>query len=165
MSQPSGESPGDDGSPLLKASRQAQILSAASRRMMGYVKAFPSTLERGQASSSQALPTLIERIATYFRKEMLDGEFSLDPVGSFIVDRSLRADEVSEIERGLLLGALLYVGGSELDVPESVLDSRVRLSFMFSPLFRLTLRNYRAVALSSILRTTDERQSSLFPEV
>lgn len=165
VSQPSGELLEEDAYPLLKASRQAQILSAASRRMMGYVKAFPSTLERGRASSSQALPMLIERIATYFQKEMLDGEFSLDPVGSFIVDRSLRVDEVSEIERGLLLGALLYVGGSELDVPESILDSRVRLSFMFSPLFRLPLRNYRHISLSSILRTTDDRQSSLFPEV
>ena len=162
VSQPVSESATEEGGALLRAPRQAQILSAASRRMMAYVKAFPSTLEAGLASSSQALPALIERIAVYFRREILDREFVLDPVGSFVVDSALRADEKSEIERGLLLGALLYVGGSELDVPDSVEESRVRLSFMFSPLFRLPLRNYRAISLSTILRVVDDRQGALF---
>jgi hypothetical protein len=163
VSQPSAESSVENGEPpLLRISRQAQILSAASRRMMAYVKAFPSTLEPGKASSSQALPSLIERIAAYFRREILERDFSLDPVGSFIVDSELLCDEVAEVERGLLLGALLSVGGSELDVPDAIEESRVRLSFMFSPLYRLPLRNYRAISLSSILRVVDDRQPSLF---
>jgi hypothetical protein len=162
FSQSSSEVAADGNVPLLKSSRQAQILSAASRRMMAYVKAFPSTLEPGRASSDQALPALIERIAGYFKREVLDSDFLLDPVGSFIVDGGLRGDEIAEIERGLLLGALLYIGGSELDVPDSIEESRVRLSFMFAPLFRLPLRNFRAISLSGILRVMDDRQPLLF---
>lgn len=144
----------------LAHSHQAPILSAASRRMMTYVRAYPVNTP---IPPRLTLDNLIQHLGLFVRHEILGGEFNDEPAGSFIIDENLDSQVLGEIYRGLMMGALIYVGESPLDVPYSLQGARLRLSFMFSPRYRIAFRNYRAVLLSHALRRiSDPRQQTLF---
>lgn len=147
--------------PLIPHSKQAPILSAASNRMGLYVKFYPTGDPVPGRPPAVALDTMVERLAAFFSDELLGPEFTDEPPGSVLIDENVDLGTLGEVERGLLIGAFIYVGSSPRDVPSRILGSRVRLSFMLAPRRRLLFRNYRAVNLSSALERVDPRQSQL----
>jgi hypothetical protein len=59
-----------------------------------------------------------------------------------------------------MLGAFVYVG-RQYEVPTSLSNARLRLSFMLSPTYHLLFRNYRWVSLSTALADSRGRQAVL----
>ena len=137
---------------LLSASTQAKVLRAASERMIAYVRTYPAraTLAESPVSLELHLSKVIEELGRYFQAQLLSGSFNADPKGSFVVDDQIPRELVREIERGLLIGALIAVSDPDV-VPTSIVGCRLRLSFMLAPHYRLLLRNLRQVSLRSVL--------------
>lgn len=150
--------------PVIPENQQSRILTTISRRMLAWMKATPRPVT-STASNRISLEVLIGTIGHYFFHHLIADEFTLDPVGSFWIDSQANATHETELIRGIIEGAFLFVGGSEADVPEEVEGARLRLSFMFSPEYRLPLRNYRALSLSRLLKESKPSQSSRQPEL
>ena len=141
---------GTNSTPKIPYSMQARCLNNAARRFESYLSAIASIDEKSNIDDNESLYDFLKRIANCLKNQFLGPQFPLDPFGSFSVDIDSYSIEI-KIKRALEVGALVYVGNSDEDVPRRIFKSRFRLSFMLSPIFRLPLRNYRAIALNSII--------------
>lgn len=144
--------------PRIKDEVQARVLLGASQRMRTGIRTYPVPMGTNTASLSR----LIESLGRYLGAELLGPRFNPDPVGSFFVDQDVPEDVVEAIRLGLLIGAFVHVGSSVSDVPISVVGSRIRLSYMLSPVYRLLFRNFREIRLTTALRTSASSQRSMF---
>ncbi len=156
----------DEGQrPLIQLSKQAPILAAASQRMRQYIRLYPTSPDDAQHSGLD-LNGLVFALGSFLRSQLLGQQFQGDPPGSFFVDPETPAPIQRLIERGLLIGALIYVGKSQTEVAPSLVHSRIRLSFMLAPSFQLLFRNYRPIHVTHALSAPrDSRQQDLgFPE-
>jgi hypothetical protein len=136
---------------------QNKVLLAASYRTEAGIKTYP--VESG--GSKFSLGKLVDYLGGYLQSELLGRNFSGDPVGSFIVDNETHPQVVESIRLGLLIGALVYVGSSSGDIPSDVVGSRIRLSHMLVPLYKLVFRNYRPTRLSTAMRIVSSSQRSM----
>jgi hypothetical protein len=143
--------------PHLPRSVQARVLTSASKRMRAGITAYPTQTPASKGHLSELLDT----IGGYLYHQLVGPEFLIDPIGSFVVDKDVDADLLSEISRGLLIGAFIAVGGPS-EVPTEVRGVRLRLSYMLTPNYKILFRNYRQVRLSTILRFGSTRQRSMF---
>jgi hypothetical protein len=148
----------DSSTPRIRDEVQARVLLGASQRMRTGIRTYPVPMETKAASLSR----LIDSLGDFLRAELLGPRFNPDPVGSFFVDQDVPVDIVEAIRLGLLIGAFVHVGSSLADVPISVVGSRVRLSYMLSPVYRLLFRNLRQISLTTALRTSASSQRSMF---
>lgn len=154
---------------LISREKQSRILRSISKRMLSWMRASPRPVFADSREGAESLEDLIVEVGEYFRKEVVGQRFPSDPSGSFRVDDSVPIRVKTELHRGVVEGAFLFVG-SELDVIEKLDGARLRLSFMFAPLYALPLRNYRSIDLSTILGRTgglrdddaDRSQQKLF---
>ncbi|HKV94355.1 MAG TPA: hypothetical protein VJW20_17540 [Candidatus Angelobacter sp.] len=142
-------------------SQQTSVLRAASERMKTFVKNYPRRADLTHIPRL-SLADIVDHMAKFFQSQLLGEEFQADPSSSVYIARDTPDEIVDEIDRGLLIGALISVGASSFDVPASIADSRVRLSFMLSPAYKLLLRNYRPVSLDTVLEKKDPRQLQIF---
>lgn len=114
-------------------------------------KAAPDVKIDGARDSSLSLATFLDTVGKKLANAILEDEFPVDPYGSFIVD-GFPSPELKELlKTALYIGALVHVGSSADDVPRDVMKARLRPTFMLAPVYRLPLRNYRSVPLSSLL--------------
>lgn len=146
-----------DGAPLVKPETQSRVLHSASQRVLMGIKTYP--IARG--SRGRSLSGLVEKLGRYLHAELVTRDFNADPVGSFFVDESVSPDVLSELAVGLLIGAFVHVKSPEQDIPTSVVGSRIRLSYMLAPSYRLLFRNYRDMRLSTALRISASSQRLL----
>jgi hypothetical protein len=105
---------------------------------------------------------VIDKLGTYLHSELVTREFNADPVGSVFVDEAVSQGVVDALALGLLIGAFVHVKSSHGDVPTSVRGSRIRLSYMLAPFYKLLFRNYREMRLSTALRISAASQRMLF---
>lgn len=146
------------GRTWIKPEVQSKLLSTASQRTLAGIKAYPI---RG-AVTARALSRLVERMGTYLHAELVNRSFTADPVGGFIVDADVSPEIVDELSIGLLIGAFVHVKGNNgFDIPDSVVGSRIRLSYMLAPYYRLPLRNFKETRLSTALRIALAGQRSM----
>jgi hypothetical protein len=136
------------GGVMITKSAQARVLFAASLRMLTTIKTYPSAAE----SRRPPLSFLISRLGSFQGSELVGQEFKPDPVGSFFVDEDVRQELLEQIAAGLHIGALVSMGMQDEDFALSVMGSRIRLSYVLAPAFRLLFRNFRELRLSTALR-------------
>jgi hypothetical protein len=144
--------------PLIRPEAQSRVLHSASQRMLTRIKAYP--IKRGLRRRS--LSVLVEKLGGYLHSELVSREFNADPVGSFFVDEDVPDHVLEELSIGLLIGAFVHVKSVEADIPTSVVGSRIRLSYMLAPSYRLLFRNYRELRLSTALRISAASQRLMF---
>ena len=149
---------GSSGSPLVKPEAQSRVLHAASQRMLTGIKTYP--IRRG--ARRRSLSGLIDKLGRYLHGELVSQEFNADPVGSFFVDEDVGDDVLAELSVGLLIGAFVHVKSPESDIPLSVVGSRLRLSYMLAPSYRLLFRNYREMRLTTALKISSATQRLMF---
>ena len=94
----------------------------------------------------------IEIIGKAFSYEVLKKRFPLDPIGSFVVDDNINKNLEAVIVKAMELGAIIFVGRSDEDVPSSSRGSRFRLSFRLAPIFKLPFRVYKETNLFRLLQ-------------
>lgn len=138
-----------DGKPRIRPETQARVLSSASHRMQAGIRAYPA---------GSNLIRLVDTLGQYLNSELVGSTFKADPVGSFLVDKDVPQELLDTISIGLLIGAFVYVGSTDSDVPVSALGSRIRLSHMLAPVYRLSFRNFREIRLSTVLRISTSGQ-------
>jgi len=146
------------GTPRIRPETQARILLAASQRMRTGIKTYPV----GSSIRASSLSNLVGTLAEYLHAELVGPTFNPDPVGSFLVDKDVAPELLDTIRVGLLIGAFVYVGSTASDVPVTVLGSRIRLSHMLAPIYKLLFRNFREIRLSTALRVSASSQRSMF---
>ncbi|HVF59222.1 MAG TPA: hypothetical protein VNJ70_05355 [Thermoanaerobaculia bacterium] len=135
----------------MRASLQADVLEAASRRMVAFIRAFPVLQGERYETTAGVLVDIVDTLGKRLEVELLGRDFNSDPIGGFLVDDSLPNLVRREIERGLLIGALILLSEARSGMPDNLRGARVRLSFMLAPVYKLTFRNFRAVGLSGLL--------------
>lgn len=140
-----------DGHPIVRVSSQAKVLSSAARRFHTSLTAIASGEVTIDHARSVALTAFLDLVGKATAEGMLGHEFPTDPYGSFVVDASPTSQLEQVITKALEVGALIYVGSSEDDVPRRIAGSRFRLTFMLAPIYRLPFRNYREILLSTLL--------------
>src|SRR5205807_839260 len=91
--------------------------------------------------SAPDLVAVLDLVGEWLSEANLSGRFSVDPPGSFEVDDSVPPVVLDVLQKAAERGAVLYVGSGEDDAPEQLKGCRLRLSFMLSPRYKLTLRN------------------------
>jgi hypothetical protein len=139
----------NEGVPCLSQNDQAKALNASARKFQALLSATASpdfTTRQGNKSLLQ----FINVIGEFFKNEILGKQIKLDPFGSFTVDHD--ATNERTIEKALELGAIVYVGKSDEEIPRQIKGSRFRLSYMLSPIYRLPFRNYPSLSLHGIYR-------------
>ncbi len=151
------------GIPKITYVNQAKTLNNSSRRFQSFLSAIDSGFSLGEGFQRSSLYAILEKVGDYFNDEILDTEFPMDPSGSFFIDKRSSNTLKETITKALEIGAIIYVGKSDEDVPSKIDDSRFRLTFMLAPIFKLPFRNYREVSFNSIMRkTTDAAQLEFF---
>ncbi|MCX2575707.1 ORC-CDC6 family AAA ATPase [Pedobacter sandarakinus] len=126
-----------------------EIISAA-KRFQNVIANIPTG-----ASISIPLTEIIERIGTFFKMQILGPVFNLDPKGTFTVDESEHeiSDEIiTLLEKGISQGALILVDSDNQSFDFEIRGKRLKLSYLFAPLYDLPLRKYTAIKLSECLR-------------
>jgi hypothetical protein len=148
--------------PRVKHNEQARVLNVSARRFHTSLTATSSPdLDMGGGASLHLTP-LLDRIGERLAEMLLNDDFPLDPIGSFEVEETWTPDATMLFERALEIGAIVYVGSSDEDVPRAIPGARFRLAFMLSPIYRLPFRNYRALQLRTLLKPETATQIDIF---
>ncbi|WCT11556.1 hypothetical protein [Mucilaginibacter jinjuensis] len=114
------------------------------------------------------LTDIIDRLGSYFKQQVLGPTFNLDPKGTFIVDENEHdiSDEVVKLlEKGISQGALILVENNAETFDFVIRGKRLKLAYLFFPLYDLPVRKYTALKMSECLRglqLTESGQTSLF---
>jgi hypothetical protein len=144
--------------PLVRPEVQSRVLHAASQRMLTGIRTYP--LERG--ANHRSLSSIVQKLGQFLHSELVTRDFNADPVGSFFVDEDVSPNVVAVLSLGLLIGAFVHVRSGDGDIPPSIMGSRLRLSYMLAPTYRLLFRNYRDMRLSTALRISTATQQLMF---
>jgi hypothetical protein len=133
---------------------QYTSLIFASRKFMDYVATIPRPSREGLSSIEGGLKSLVDKLVKKFRSDLLESEFSLDPVLSFQVD-DVDEDVRQAIIDGLYAGAFIPVGDVErkFAFSKDLAGQRLRLTYLLSPLEILPLRTGKARNLSTLLQS------------
>ena len=146
---------------------QGQAIAAFAKRFHDEMlaKRVPRNDEIGRRGWS--IGDLVDKIGNALAFGLLKERFPLDPVGTFRVDQAQSNEIKRLIAAGLEAGAFVYVGGvNQGAVPTSLVDSRLRICYRLAPIYRLPLRNFRDVSLSTLLqRRIDPQQITMFDTV
>ncbi len=134
--------------PHISPNVQARVLSEVANRFHTYLSTVLVDLKQFGVNENMSLITFIDLIGNHLNKEMLTkSPFPINPVGSFTVEDNPSDFVVNTVDKAVNLGALVFVGASQQDVPVSVAGQRFRLSFLLAPVFKLPLRNYNPIKL------------------
>lgn len=101
---------------------------------------------------------LIDKLADYIRKQYIENDFKADLCSTFTIDDKVDEQVINTIRIALNHGAIVSIGdSSEIDIWKyrELRGNRFRLSYLFSPAYKIPMRQEKRVALSSILNTTD----------
>lgn len=113
-----------------------------------------------------SLIKIIDKIGYFFKDQLLGRNFNMDPKGTFVVDQSKIdvSDNVTFLlEKAVSQGALILLESNDDSFDFEIRGQRFKLSFLFSLLYNLPLRNYPPAKLSECLRGIEsDNQKSLF---
>lgn len=108
----------------------------------------------------------LDVVGEYFRQELVDGDFSTDPPGTFLVDDASAGTFGRLIATAVNAGALIHVSNRESRVLASdgdLVGERFRLSYLLGAYHRLPLRLDRPVNLSTIVAFRREDGTQVLP--
>ncbi|MBK7956451.1 MAG: hypothetical protein IPK02_22285 [Candidatus Accumulibacter sp.] len=138
----------------LSVESQYDALVSASRKFMDYVATIPRPVCSGLSTTEGGLKSLVDILVKLFRSEVLDNDFSLEPVLSFRVDASVPDDIRQAIFDGLYSGAFIPVGDVDRQFAFShdLTDQNLRTTYLLAPLEFLPLRTGKSRNLSTLLK-------------
>lgn len=111
---------------------------------------------------------IIDKIALYFKDQILGNQFKMDPKGTFVVDEkeNLIPNHILDlIEKGISQGAFILIGTNDDAFDFEIRNQRIKLSYLFFVLYDLPIRKFSEISLSRCLKGTDLsniNQMSLF---
>lgn len=145
---------------------QVEVLHETSIQFMNVISNIPITPIKTRFKT-YTLEDIIELIGSNFNNEILGPTFKMDPKGSLKVDESsfLIPDPFIELlEKAVYQGALILLDSNQSVFDFEVRGRKFRLAYMLAPLFKLPLRTYGTVNLSTFFsdRTGDISQKNLF---
>ena len=130
---------------------QASVINDKSRKFSAYIKGIPESIntdEKGYIS----LFGVIKKIGEFFYDSIVTSETTLDPPGSFVIDSNVDDSYVNLLKVALDHGIIVLVDPFTETIESSLREKRYRLSYMLAPAFKLPLRLYSSVNLTSVLR-------------
>lgn len=130
---------------------QASILSDKSRKFSAYIRGIPESIitdEKGYVS----LFGVVKKIGEFFYDAIVKSETTLDPTGSFSIDSKVDDSYVRLLKVALDHGIIVLVDPFTETIESTLREKRYRLSYMLAPAFKLPLRLYSSVNLTSVLR-------------
>ncbi|MBZ4188887.1 hypothetical protein [Niabella beijingensis] len=98
---------------------------------------------------------IIDKIGLYFRNQVLGQEFIMDPKGTFLVDEKstdVSDDIVFLLEKAISQGAIILLDSQDDGFDFRIRKKKFKLSYLFSLLYDLPLRNYPDAKLSECIR-------------
>ncbi|WP_119789593.1 ORC-CDC6 family AAA ATPase [Flavobacterium anhuiense] len=147
---------------------QVDVLQETAVQFMNIISNIPiNPIKLRNTAITYTLEDIIKLIGDSFTNEILGPTFKMDPKGSFKVDESvfLIPDQFIELlEKAVYQGALILVDSNQSVFDFEVRGKKFRLAYMLAPLFKLPLRTYGQVNLSTFFtdKSTDTSQKNLF---
>ncbi|RAJ19884.1 ORC-CDC6 family AAA ATPase [Pedobacter cryoconitis] len=132
---------------------QYDEIISASKRFQNVIANIPI----GSTTSTQ-LTDVIDRVGKFFKNQILGITFNLDPKGTFIVDENkndLSEEVVRLLEKGISQGAFILVDSNDDSFDFKIRGQRLKLSYLFFPLYDLPIRKYTSIKLSECLKGLD----------
>ncbi|WP_394890527.1 hypothetical protein ACG873_03890 [Mesorhizobium sp. AaZ16] len=131
---------------------QSQIVSSAIDKFLSLLSAIPApTLDGSRDNTS--LFELFQKISDYVLDRNYSDAFTPELVGTFVVDDRVSGPLRVAIGQALNQGAFVMIENSRGDASFGAIErSRLRVSYLLSPYFRLPLIVASPVNLSTVLR-------------
>lgn len=145
---------------------QATVIYNASKKFCSFVKGIPECtiqLENRQITLYKQL----KKIGKYFFNGLVKNSTTLDPTGSFVIDSLIDDQQITILKIALDQGAIILIDPFSETIESSLRQKRYRLSYMFSPIFKLPLRLYPAINLSTclgVMRTNAKDKEPVFSQ-
>lgn len=160
----------EDGRRPIPAPAQFDALQRALARFRSLMEILPVELADGPrggfGSSRPASPAVVVEAIGLHQSSSALGEFTVDPVGSFVVDRNVPVAVVRALEVALNAGAIIPLDDSPVEaVITDLVGRRFRLAYIFATVRggEFPIRVGRPVQLSSILRAYErDSQGRMF---
>ncbi|MET2530183.1 ORC-CDC6 family AAA ATPase [Ralstonia pseudosolanacearum] len=132
-------------------SEQASEIDAAADRLIALLKTIPVE-HMDTHGDDLPLDALLEEIGARLHAELVNEQFSMDPVQSFVVDERISERTQALLASAVNRGAVMLVDeSSSKAIVGEMLNSKLRLSFLLAAKYGLLLRKGKAVRLSSLL--------------
>lgn len=148
---------------VVRPAVQVREVSRAVARFRALLRTIP--VEAGPTGTQRGLLSVVDRVGEYIFRDVVVDNFTPDPVGTFTVDSHAPPWLLDTIGRALNAGAFIYVPDRAGEMLLSSLrGKRFRLSYLFSPHYRIPIRLGRAVSISHILQHSGIAQRDLFDQ-
>jgi hypothetical protein len=140
---------------------QGQELLAAAQRFAALLKTFPVE-QSAISNSNRGLLSLVDRIAGFFRDQVVKAPFSPEPYLSFSVDSHVSEALLRSLSQALNLGAIVYIPDGDGEVLlTSLKGKRFRISYWLAPLYGLPLILGKPISLSKILAEKNSTRAGM----
>lgn len=140
--------------------KQSSLIYKISQRHLQIISSHPdASIEL--YGKVQNLGKLIIQIGNFFGSYLFAKDFTIEPVGSFVVDKDVNEKIISLINLGIRLGAFVYIDPKEALSENGILEKRFRLSYLLYPNFKLPIREYGARQLSTILKDGRKKDTTI----
>ncbi len=144
---------------------QSKIITQFSNNYLKIITANPESNREIKKGNYSNLGDLISIVGQHFYASIVTDPFTMDPVGSFVVDDKVPKKILELIELGVQHGAIIYLDPNEAISDKGVLGKTFRLSYLLHPNFKLPKREYTSILLSRITNRHDStmiKQALLF---
>ncbi len=104
--------------------------------------------------------SVVSKAATFFHDQLVKGPFRADTWETFEVDTKVPPEILSSLGRAVNAGAIVLVPSGDklvLASERDLIGERFRVSYLLAPIYGLTLRLGKPVALTAIL--SEKRRS------
>ncbi len=130
--------------------KQSDIIYKTSERYLEIISSHPDAIIERDGRKKN-LEILIKQIGNYFYDFMMVKDFTINPIGAFVVDKDVNYKEIQLINIGIKLGAFVYLDPKEAISETGILNKSFRLSYLLHPYFKLPIREYEKRNLSKII--------------
>lgn len=131
---------------------QSRILNLISLQFHNYVRGIPGSQATIDGNDTY-LFSMLHSIGKFFSSKILLGDFSADPVSSFVVNAQLPPELLRLLELAAEHAAIIRLDPEETPYDPNLINRRFRLTYLLAPLCQLPLRSYGAVSLEKCLIT------------
>ncbi|MGN7707560.1 ORC-CDC6 family AAA ATPase [Chryseobacterium sp. 22543] len=149
-----------DRSDTIKADANVQFdeILKTSNRFSNFINNTPYNNDKYKLNMEE----FIIRIGRFFENALLNKNFDSEPYSTFIYDpENIELTDI--IEKGLLQGAFILVNENQESFDFDLKNKRFKLSYLYSPQFKLPLRVNKGIKLDKIISdNTNTTMPNLF---
>lgn len=141
--------------------QQHKIFNEASLKLLAKIESvplvrIPETTNKPKIETSYHLYNIVTKIGAYFYEQINTGQFKSDPNSCFYIDSKSINDRrlLNQIRIGVYLGVFISLPSSYSELSTDEVDlkgERFRLTHLLAPKFSLPKRQFKKIALSTII--------------